>query len=186
MPRLVLLNGLPASGKSTLAARYVERHPLTLRLDLDVVRGMLGEWFERATEAGLIARRMAIEMARVQLADGRDVIVPQYLGQIEFVLELEQLSRHSGATFVEIVLGCGPAAAAARFDRRSRDPQTSVHRDAARLVERDGGPAAFQDMQRRLAEVVSRRPRTLVIDSQDDQIEHTYEAIERAIEERVD
>lgn len=44
MARLVLINGAPASGKSTLAQMYVDEHPLTLALDIDVVRAMLGRW----------------------------------------------------------------------------------------------------------------------------------------------
>ena len=54
--RLVLLNGAPGSGKSTLARLYAERHPLTLALDLDLLRSMLGSWLDEPTEAGLITR----------------------------------------------------------------------------------------------------------------------------------
>ena len=43
---LVLLNGPRASGKSTLAARYVHDHPLALNLDIDVIRGLLGRWID--------------------------------------------------------------------------------------------------------------------------------------------
>lgn len=38
---------------------------------------------------------------RDQLADGRDVLVPQFLGRLNFVLELEDLCRQVGAEFVE-------------------------------------------------------------------------------------
>ncbi|MBA3302830.1 MAG: AAA family ATPase, partial [Acidimicrobiia bacterium] len=41
MPRLILLNGPPGIGKSTLAQRFVDEHPLALNLDLDAVRAML-------------------------------------------------------------------------------------------------------------------------------------------------
>jgi adenylate kinase family enzyme len=34
MARLVLINGAPGGGKSTLARRYAEEHPLTLVLAL--------------------------------------------------------------------------------------------------------------------------------------------------------
>lgn len=44
MAVLVVLNGPPASGKSTIAKRFVEARPLSLNLDVDVVRGMLGGW----------------------------------------------------------------------------------------------------------------------------------------------
>jgi hypothetical protein len=61
--RLILINGAPGSGKSTLARMFVHDHPLALALDIDTVRGMLGRWLDEPTQAGLIARRMALEMA---------------------------------------------------------------------------------------------------------------------------
>jgi len=75
---LILLNGPPASGKSTLAARFVESHPLALNLEIDVVRHLLGGWADQPTEAGLLARKIAIGMARTALEAGRDVIIPSW------------------------------------------------------------------------------------------------------------
>ena len=108
MARLVLINGMPGSGKSTLACRYADVHPLTLVLDIDVVRAMLGRWLDHPTEAGLIARGMAVEMARLQLTAGRDVLVPQFLSRVEFIIELEQLCQQVGAEFVELALLSSP------------------------------------------------------------------------------
>ena len=121
-----MINGAPGSGKSTLARMYVEEHPLALALDVDVVRGMLGGWLDRPVEAGLIARRMTLAMARVQLLSGGDVLVPQYLGRVDFVLELEELSRDVGADFVEIVLLSDPQDTSARFARRAAHPETAA------------------------------------------------------------
>jgi len=89
VPRLLLINGLPGSGKSTLAARYVADRALALCLDVDVVRGLLGDWQEHPHDAGLLARRLALAMARVALREGRDVVVPQFLARPQFLGELE-------------------------------------------------------------------------------------------------
>ena len=47
VPRLILLNGPPAVGKSTLAQRYADEHPPALNLDIGRIRSMLGRWRDR-------------------------------------------------------------------------------------------------------------------------------------------
>ena len=67
MTRLVLLNGPPASGKSTIARRYAAEHPLTLVIDIDQVRAAIGGWRDDPYAAGLLARAAALAAARVHL-----------------------------------------------------------------------------------------------------------------------
>lgn len=172
--RLVLINGAPGSGKSTLAQMYIDEHPLAMALDIDVVRAMLGRWLDHPTEAGLIARRQALEMARVQLSAGRDVLVPQFLGRLDFVLELEQLCRSVGADFIELALLSSPRDAVARFIRRSRHPDTSVQRDARVLLEQSGGVDELPAMYERMLEVVASRPQTITLTTTDRQVEQAY------------
>ena len=177
MARLVLVNGAPGSGKSTLARRYAEDHPLVLALDVDTVRGMLGGCLDQPAPAGLIARRLALAMARVQLGEGRDVVVPQYLGRLGFVLELEELCRQAGAQFVEVALLSDPPDAARRFARRSATSRTAEHRAARELLERAGGLQELPAMYARLLEVIAARPRTLTVATVDGQVEQAYQAL---------
>lgn len=160
MARLVLINGVPSSGKSTLARRYADDHPLALVLDIDQVRGMLGRWLHTPAEAGLLARAMALEMARVHLRSGHDVVVPQFLGRLEFVDTLQRLGQETGAEFIEVALLTSPEDAAHRFTRRSADPGRAEHQDATELLERSGGVGKLSDMCARLLEVVAARPET--------------------------
>jgi predicted kinase len=80
VPRLILLNGPPGCGKSTLARRYVEDHPLALNLDIDRIRDLLGRWPDHPHQAGLAARAIALAAARAHLRAGHDVMIPQYVG----------------------------------------------------------------------------------------------------------
>ncbi|MGH4020323.1 MAG: AAA family ATPase [Pseudonocardiaceae bacterium] len=127
MARLLLINGLPGSGKSTLARRYGDEHPLSLCLDIDVVRGLLGSWKDQPSEAGLLARRLAAAMARVALGEGRDVVVPQFLARPGFIEELQVLADELGVKFVEVVLLEEPDRAARRLAQHDQpccdDPQ---------------------------------------------------------------
>lgn len=182
MARLILINGAPASGKSTLAQMYVDEHPLALALDIDVVRSMLGRWLDHPVEAGLIARGMALEMARVQLSAGRDVLIPQFLGRLDFLLELENLAHQAGADFLEVVLVNDSQDAADRFARRSHHPETSAHRDAQALLDRSGGASELLAMHDRLLEVVAGRPLTITVPTVDGEIDRAY----RDLRARVD
>lgn len=183
MPRLVLINGAPSSGKSTMARRYAQDRPLTLALDVDTVRAMLGGWLDQMNESGLAARHLALAMARAHLLQGHDVVVPQYLGRLPFVLQLEDVAGQVGARFVEIALVSDPGDAAARFARRSASPETDGHRDAAAVQERSGGAAAFPEMYERLLEVIRARPGTRRIPTVEGEVEQTYRLVLEAIGE---
>ncbi|MDR7312720.1 putative kinase [Nocardioides luteus] len=44
MARLILINGMPGVGKSTLARRFAADHPGTLVCDVDVLRTFVSGW----------------------------------------------------------------------------------------------------------------------------------------------
>jgi predicted kinase len=177
VPRLLLINGLPGSGKSTLAARYVADRPLALCLDVDVVRGLLGAWTDVPHEAGLLARRLALTMARVVLGEGHDVVVPQFLGRAEFVGELEALTAELGVQFVEVVLVEEPDVAVARLTQRAAGPMTAVQRDAHLMLDRAGGLDAVRDLHRGLESVLAARPRARRIEPVPGDLEQTYRVL---------
>jgi predicted kinase len=102
--RLIVLNGLPACGKSTFAARYAAEWPLTLNLDVDRVRSLIGNWRADPHNAGLLARAAALAMARGHLCAGHDVIVAQMVSRPGFVDQLERLAHETKAFFHEVVL----------------------------------------------------------------------------------
>ena len=126
-PVLVLLNGAPASGKSTLARAWAQRHgaDLPLALDIDVLRSMLGGWELSPGDAGLAARAVAVAGIRAHLASGRDVVVPQYLYRTAFIDELRELADSVPADFLECAVLVDATSAADRFDQRRVGSSTS-------------------------------------------------------------
>lgn len=126
------------------------------------------------------ARALAIAAASMHLQAGRDVIVPQYLGRVDFILELARLANVVAASFVEIALAAEPADAAERFRLRSDDPQCQTHRDAALLLSHDD-TAAWSQMRDRLIQVLAARPGTVVIRSSVGEIDQSFAALERAL-----
>src|SRR6478735_4485275 len=94
---LIVLNGPPAAGKSTLARQYCVDHPLAFALDIDGIRHQLGRWRDQPAEAGLAARAIAVAAARVHLTAGYDVVVPQLLANQGFLDELAAAAAASSA-----------------------------------------------------------------------------------------
>lgn len=174
MPELIMLNGPPGIGKSTLAARYVEDHPLTLSLEQDVVRGLLGGWRTRETESGTLARKLCLEMARTHLLAGHDVIVPQFAALASYLDALAQVARSVGAEYIEILLLDGAEDAERRFHDRVRDPRWADHqRLAAKFIEAAGG---FAYQYERLLKGVAGRPAAVISSSEGD-IDGTYQLL---------
>lgn len=175
--RLIILNGPPGCGKSALAQMYADEHPLTLNLDIDRVRALLGSWHTDAHHAGLMARAIALSAARTHAGAGHDVIVPQYLGQVTFLEQIEQLAADIGAEFHEIVLMDSKENALRRFAARSRGSADAAHREAQQMLDLSGGPTALADMYDRLMSIVDQRAAARVIPSVDGQPQQTYQLL---------
>ena len=179
---LVLLNGPPASGKSTIAQRFVDSRPLSLNLDIDVVRGMLGGWLDDPSTAGLTARSLALVMAEAHLSGERDVIVPQFLGRTDFIEQLASAADRSGAMFVEIALWLDRSGAIAAFADRRATPSTQAHHDAAALVDRSEQADPVGQMYDAFVRVLEQRPATQRIEVVPGDIDQTFARFERALD----
>jgi len=172
VPRLILLNGPPAAGKSTLAQMYADEHPLTLNLDIDKIRSLLGGWRTDATEAGLIARAIAIAAARVHLAGGRDVVIPQLVARLEFIDQLEDLARESCAEFREVFLLDDKVSLQSRYTERGRAQAIADRPDLAVSTDRtDAQLAAGYDA---LLPVIAARPAAAIVRTSTGQVAQAY------------
>jgi predicted kinase len=179
-PLLLLLNGPPGAGKSTLARCYAADHPLTLNLDIDLIRRGIGGWQDRPQESGLLARALALASARVHLGAGYDVVVPQLLARPAFIELLEALAREIGAGFAEVVLVLPEQEAVRRFERRTKESPDPVHAEAAVMARRAGGRTYLRDVHRDLAAHALARPGAVLLDATSD-VEVTYANLLRAV-----
>jgi predicted kinase len=160
VPRLILLNGPPAAGKSTLARMYAADHPLALNLDIDRLRAQLGGWRDDPGPAGAAARRIALAAARAHLTAGHDVVIPQLVARVEFIEQLEAAALDSRAVFCEVMLLDEQDKLRARYRARVREQSASGLEPTSAT---DLTDAELTEFYERLLPVVAARPGTMVI-----------------------
>jgi predicted kinase len=171
---LIIINGPPGCGKSTIAQRYADDHWLALNLDIDTIRAMLGGWQRDRGAAGLAARSIALASARAHLTAGHDVLIPQLLGRLSFLEQAEQVAAETGARFHEVMLMDTKANALRRFAERSAAGADPASRDARDHIASLGGPAELARIFDRLLTVIAARPRTVVVQTTSGAVDQAY------------
>lgn len=122
-------------------------------------------------------------LARCHLRSGHDVIVPQFLGHVEFMVALQQLSEEVGARFAEVALVSSHSDVVAPFERRSATSTLPENVAAAELQRRVGGRPELTAMYDRMLVVIDERPQTHLIVSVEDNIDSTYAQLRTAVGE---
>ena len=179
MARLIHLNGPLGVGKSTLAALYADRHPGTLNLDIDLMHRLVGGWREGDGRTHDLLRPLALAMAAAHLAQGREVVLPQFLDDAAEIAAFEQVASQAGAGFREVILTGPRQDVIARFRRRTTDPDFDAYN--RRLVAGLGGEAFLNARYAQLAELARRRPAAAFVAVRAGDVEGSYAALLQAL-----
>lgn len=173
-PKLIMLNGPLGIGKSTLATRYAEDHPVTLNLDIDNVWSMLGKWREEKEVSSPLAKKIALSMARVALENGHDVIVPQILQDTELADNFKRLAEEVGAEYFEILLHVEKEEAIKRFVERGKSQGHPTGFRAGGIIDTGGREKKLAEMYEHKMQVAEARPNTIFLTPRLHDIDNTY------------
>lgn len=118
---VIMLVGLPGSGKSTWARAWLREHPDYVRVNNDAIRLQLfGERYNPETEGAVRAAR--IHMVRRALAEGRSVVVDNCNITTVAQRETRALAREVGAAVRVVSMLHVPVAECIRRDRLREYP----------------------------------------------------------------
>jgi predicted kinase len=160
--RLILLNGPPASGKSTVAHRYVDDHDGAVLVEVDMLRMRLPSW-EQDAATRLVARELAGAAVVEHLAAGRDVVMAQYFGRVGYIVLLEDVAREHDATFVEVILATDATLAIDRFRARRRAMTERGEHHPERDIADADVEAFILDAVDRLSRLPTARPASQIV-----------------------
>ena len=182
MARLIHLNGPPAVGKTTMAERFVARHPGSLLLDIDRLRTMVGGWRDEFGKVGQIVRPLAQNMMRTHLGGGFDVVVPQYLSDPSEVEQFERVADDEDADFIEVMLIADVDECVRRFADRHAVAQTPLSQAVAAFVDARGGDAQLRLLHQQLLDLLVARPQIVVVLAARDDVDLTYGQVLDAVQ----
>lgn len=104
MTKCILLNGFAAAGKTTIAKKYINDHPMALVIEGDELVVNIGQWTKNEPQARAQVFEFTKLLLTAHLARGYDVILPYLVTNTSHVEEFEKITQDNGAEFYEVLL----------------------------------------------------------------------------------
>jgi predicted ABC-type ATPase len=180
--RLIHLTGPPGIGKSTVASAFADRHPGVLNLDIDQVAALIGGYRDRFSDSFEAGRLLAAAMARVHLANGHDVIMPQMMTNVNAgeLAVFESAAAAAKAEYCQILLTARVESAVDRCMERAKggDPRQVV---ISKVIEENGGRDFVRKLHSQVTKSSAGRQPHAVIDCERLTVEQACQAVEAAL-----
>lgn len=147
----VFINGLPGSGKTTIASNLVRGRSGWLNLDVDTLRGLLGTATSDFRAAGAEVRPLARAILRAQLELGRNVVVPQLMFEPSESEDMEAVAYECDAEVHRFMVSTAPEKCWRRVRMRGLNaPDWTLDRHIFTLLEKSGGLEEIRRMEEQL------------------------------------
>ncbi len=169
-------------GKTTLAQKYIDEHPMALNLDIDNLWFMMGQWQASRPHSDIQKLKYAHAIAGMHLADGYDVIVPNLMQSTEQYEVFERIARANNALFRELVLLSTPEDAIERCKTRARKMGYADGFRPGGVLDTSGRELGLASMHENMLATIALRENVVRIESVEHNIEETYQKIIEAIE----
>ncbi|HEX6416690.1 MAG TPA: AAA family ATPase [Candidatus Saccharimonadales bacterium] len=102
--KVILLNGFAGAGKTTIAKRYIDQHPLSVVIEGDELIVNIGNWVAQEDEARQLVFELTKAMLRTCLESGHDVVLPYLVTDADHAEEFKQIAEALNADFYEFIL----------------------------------------------------------------------------------
>jgi len=182
-PKLIILNGPLGVGKSTLAKKYAEEYPLTLLLDIDEVWAMFSHWREKKEISAPLSKLMALEMARVNLTAGNDVVIPQIIQTAELAENFKALSKECGGEYIEVLLLVEKEESIRRFIKRGQEEGNPTGFRPGGIIDTGGREMKLAEMYDNMVDVLEHRQGVIKIEPILGDVDGTYSILRTKIKE---
>ena len=169
---LILLNGPPGVGKSTIARRVRDDRPLSLLVDFDDLWPLIADW-QHHRDSQQLAIAAGLAMARAHLQAGHDVVAAQFALGHDFFDAIDVMVAETSAASHEIVLTGHPERVARQFRQRRAERTLAGDLDVSSNIGDDRLDEVIAWATAELVALVAARPRTTVIPTDGD-VESTY------------
>lgn len=174
--KLIVLNGFAASGKTTIAEKYIAEHSLALALEADAIVDNIGDWTNHREEVRQLTFELTKAMLRAYLPSGHDVVLPYTVTSAEEVQEFESIARACDAGYYEFVLYNERADAIAKLLKRGKwGEETSPPLTDKDLPE-------IEELVDRMESALEKRPNAVKIQLKDNDPDTTYNQVMQHIE----
>ena len=168
--KLIILNGPPGVGKSTVAKKLHDEMPMSLLIEGDEWRRQISHWKEHREASHDLVYAIKIAAADAAFKMGSTVIIDKAVFGSDSTLDaLLESAKGNGAAAYEFILNANEETILARTDARGYKPGSTFTRERALELWQKG-----QDL-------IARRPNAIVVDTSTLSPEAVYQKVKEFI-----